>query len=106
MKVLVELCVVPQVQDISVSPYIAACEDVLASRGLIRELHAYGTNIEGPWDEVFAAVKECHQVVHRMGAVRVMSVIKVATRTDREQSLADKVQSVEKKLKFKPGDKP
>ncbi len=33
-----------------------------------------------------------------MGAPRVSTVIKVGTRTDREQSMEDKVRSVEEKL--------
>jgi uncharacterized protein YqgV (UPF0045/DUF77 family) len=32
------------------------------------QLHANGTNIEGEWDEVFAAVRRCHEAVHAMGA--------------------------------------
>ena len=27
---------------------------------------AYGTNIEGEWDEVFAVVKKCHERIHEM----------------------------------------
>ncbi|HMD53915.1 MAG TPA: MTH1187 family thiamine-binding protein, partial [Phycisphaerae bacterium] len=53
---------------------------------------------EGPWDEVFAAVKKCHEVVHAKGAPRIVSTLKIGTRTDRAQSLEDKVRSVEEKL--------
>jgi uncharacterized protein (TIGR00106 family) len=98
MNVLVELTVVPLGVGLSLSPYVAACEKVLAEAGLAHELHAYGTNIEGEWDAVFAAVKRCHEVVHALGAPRIMTVIKAGTRTDREQSLADKVESVKAKL--------
>ena len=34
MKVIVDLCVVPLVVGISLSPYVAACEKVLAEAGL------------------------------------------------------------------------
>jgi len=60
--------------------------------------HAYGTNIEGEWDEVFAAIKRCHQVVHAMGAPRISTTIKLGTRTDRAQTMEDKVASVREKL--------
>lgn len=60
-------------------------------------MHAYGTNIEGEWDDVFAAVKRCHEVVHEMGAPRITTTLKFGTRTDREQSMQDKVSSVEEK---------
>ena len=62
-------------------------------------MHAYGTNIEGEWDAVMAAVKRCHEVVHQLGAPRISSTLKVGTRTDRSQSMADKVRSVEDKLR-------
>lgn len=98
MKVTVELCVVPLGVGVSVSEYVAACERVLAAAGLEHELHAYGTNIEGDWDAVFAAVKRCHEVVHELGAPRIFTTLKVGTRTDRQQSLQDKLSSVRARL--------
>jgi len=49
-------------------------------------------------DEVFAAIKRCHEAVHEMGAPRITATIKLGTRTDRSQSMDDKVRSVEEKL--------
>jgi uncharacterized protein (TIGR00106 family) len=98
MKVLVDVSVVPLGVGVSVSKYVAACERVLEEAGLKPQLHAYGTNVEGEWDEVFAAVKRCHEVVHEMGAPRVSTSMRVGTRTDREQTLRDKVESVRRQL--------
>jgi len=98
MHIIADLTVVPLGVGVSVSPYVAACEKILKEAGLNIRLHAYGTNIEGEWDDVFAAVKRCHEVIHEMGAPRVSSVMKFGTRTDREQSMDDKVRSVEEKL--------
>ena len=98
MNVIVDLCIVPIGVGVSLSPYVAACERVLAEAGLKTVLHAYGTNIEGEWDSVFAAIKKCHQVVHDLGAPRVSTVIKLGTRTDRIQTMEDKVRSVEARL--------
>ncbi|GAW67921.1 protein containing DUF77 [Geoanaerobacter pelophilus] len=98
MKVLVDLCVVPLGVGVSVSSYVAACEKVLVEAGLKVALHSYGTNIEGEWDEVFAAVKRCHEVVHGMGAPRITTTIKLGTRTDRDQSMEDKIRSVREKM--------
>lgn len=95
MHVIVDLCVVPLGVGVSVSPQVAACQKVIRASGLSHRLHAYGTNIEGPWDEVMAVVKRCHEVVHEMGAPRITSTLKVGTRIDRAQSLDDKVASVE-----------
>ncbi|HVZ80172.1 MAG TPA: MTH1187 family thiamine-binding protein [bacterium] len=99
MKVIADLCVVPLGVGVSVSEYVAACEKVLKKAGLKIQLHAYGTNIEGEWDKVFAAVKRCHQEIHRMGAPRITTTLKFGTRTDRSQTMADKVKSVRAKLK-------
>jgi uncharacterized protein (TIGR00106 family) len=98
MKVLVDLCVVPMGVGVSVSTYVAACERVLTEAGLKTSLHSYGTNIEGEWDDVFTAIKRCHEVVHEMGAPRITTTIKLGTRTDREQTMEDKVKSVQDKL--------
>lgn len=99
MHVIVDLCVIPLGVGVSISPFVAACQRVLSDAGLKTHLHAYGTNVEGEWDAVFAAVKRCHEVVHAMGASRVSSTLRVGTRTDRAQSMDDKVRSVEEKLR-------
>jgi uncharacterized protein (TIGR00106 family) len=98
MKVMVDLCVVPIGVGVSVSEYVAECERLIAAAGLKAQLHPYGTVIEGEWDAVFALVKRCHERVHEMGAPRVFTTLKVGTRTDREQSMEDKVDSVRAKL--------
>lgn len=98
MKVIIDLCVVPLGVGLSVSKYVVACQKIIQGAGLKSQLHAYGTNIEGEWDAVFDAVKKCHERVHEMGAQRITTTIKVGTRTDRDQTMADKVSSVEDKL--------
>lgn len=98
MKVILDLCVVPIGVGVSVSQYVAACHEILTKAGLKVELHAYGTNIEGEWDGVMAAVKECHEEIHRMGAPRITTTIKLGTRTDRDQTMSEKIDSVKTKL--------
>ncbi len=98
MKVIADLCVVPVGVGVSVSEHVAACLRILKEAGLKTQLHAYGTNIEGEWDTVFAAIKRCHEAVHEMGAPRISTSLKVGTRIDRAQTMADKVSSVEKKM--------
>ncbi|MDA8744823.1 MTH1187 family thiamine-binding protein [Rubripirellula amarantea] len=98
MKVIIDLCVVPMGVGVSVGKYVVECQKVLREAGLNHQVHAYGTNIEGDWDDVFAAVKRCHERVHAMGAPRITTSIKVGTRIDREQSMQDKINSVVEKL--------
>jgi uncharacterized protein (TIGR00106 family) len=98
MKVIVDLTIIPIGVGVSLSKYVAACQRVFEDAGLKTQLHANGTNIEGEWDEVFAAIKRCHEVVHAMGAPRISTIIKAGTRTDREQTMEDKILSVQTKL--------
>lgn len=98
MKVIVDLCVVPMGVGVSVSKYVALCQQVLEGAGLEHRLHAYGTNIEGGYDQVFAAIKQCHEKIHAAGAPRITTTIKLGTRIDRDQTMDDKVQSVAEKL--------
>ncbi len=98
MKTIVDLCVVPLGVGVSVSKYVAECEKILTNAGLKIQLHAYGTNIEGEWDEVFEAIKKCHEKIHNMGAPRITTTIKLGTRIDRNQTMEDKVNSVKAKM--------
>jgi uncharacterized protein (TIGR00106 family) len=84
VKVIVELCVVPIGVGVHLAPTIAACEKVLTGAGLKIQLHPNGTAIEA-----------CHQAVHAMGCPRVYTTVKINTRTDKEQSLEEKVASVQ-----------
>ena len=98
MNVMIDLCVVPMGVGVSVSEYVAECERLIDAAGLESELHPYGTVIQGEWDDVFAVVKQCHERIHAMGAPRVFTAIKAGTRIDRDQTMAEKVDSVRRKL--------
>jgi uncharacterized protein (TIGR00106 family) len=98
MNVIADLCIVPMGVGVSVSSYIAACERILMDAGLEIQLHAYGTNIEGEWEDVFSAIRRCHEEIHRLGAPRITTTLKFGTRTDRDQHMAEKVESVRAKL--------
>ena len=98
MHVIADISIVPLGVGLSLSPYVAACEKVLAEAGLNPKLHAYGTNVEGEWDAVFGALKRCHELLHEMGAPRVSTNLRCGTRTDKTQSIDDKVRSVRDKL--------
>ena len=98
MHVIAAFTLIPLGVGLSLSPYVAEVERYLASTGLHFELHANGTNIEGEWEAVMAAVKGCHERLHAMGVPRIHSTLQVGTRTDRVQRMADKIASVQGKL--------
>jgi len=99
MKVIVDLAIVPIGVGVSLAPYVAACRRVLEQAGLEPVMHANGTNIEGEWNQVFGAVKKCHETLHEMGAARISTNMRVGTRTDMDQNMADKIRSVEDELR-------
>lgn len=98
MNTIAEFTIIPIGVGVSLSKYVAACEQILDESGLSYELHANGTNLEGEWDEVIGAIKTCHERLHEMGVPRIATQIKIGTRTDRAQKMADKIESVKEKL--------
>ncbi len=98
MFVIADFCIVPIGVGVSVSKYVAECQRIFKEYKLNFKMHAYGTNIEGEWNDVFSAIEKCHQVIHNMGAPRISSTLRIGTRTDRDQKMNDKIVSVEQKL--------
>jgi len=98
MNVIADVCIIPLGVGLSVSKYVVACEKVFVESGLTPRLHGYGTNVEGDWDTVMNAVKKCHETIHDLGAPRISTNIRIGTRTDRKQTIDDKIQSVNSKL--------
>lgn len=101
MHTIVDFTIVPIGVGVSLSEYIAACERILAESGLTYEMHANGTNVEGEWDEVFAVIRRCHETLHAMGVPRIHTDVKLGTRVDKSQRMADKVAGVKVKLESK-----
>jgi uncharacterized protein (TIGR00106 family) len=98
MNVLVDICVVPMGVGVSVSKYVVECQKIFDDAGLNHQMHSYGTNVEGEWDAVMTAIRQCHEKMHEMGAPRVGSTLRMGTRTDRDQSMQDKIDSVNSKM--------
>ncbi len=82
--------------DASASEYIAEIQRRLAGETRVRHrMHAMGTSLEGPTADILAVVAELHEVPFSMGVPRVYTVLKLDERRDKEQTLDDKVASVE-----------
>ncbi len=91
MKATAEIQVIPIGAGVSVRQFVKKAHETLAASGLNAQLHAFGTNVEGELDDILAAVKNVHEVLHAAGVVRVSSAIKIGTRTDKEPTLAAKL---------------
>ncbi len=98
MHAIADVCIIPLGVGASVSREVTECERILRESGLKTRLHAYGTNVEGEWDDVMAAVRRCHEALHAMGVPRISTNIRIGTRTDKPQTMEDKIRKVEEAL--------
>lgn len=90
MKATAELQVVPIGTGVSVRQEITRVTKILKHYEFLIETHASGTNIEGDLKDILAAVKQIHAVLHTEGTVRLVSYLKLETRTDKTPTLAGK----------------
>lgn len=90
MKATAELQVIPVGSGVSVRAEIARVVELLQGHGFILETHASGTNIEGELAEILRVVGQIHEVLHHAGSVRLVSYLKLETRTDKTPTLAGK----------------
>ena len=90
MKATAELQVVPLGEGVSVRAQVERVVALLAQYPFIIETHASGTNIEGEMSDILGAVEQIHYALHEDGVVRLMSYIKLETRTDKSPTLEGK----------------
>ena len=91
MKALAEIQVVPLGVGVSVRKEVMRAHHLIEEFDLVVQLHSYGTNVEGELDEIFAAVKKIHETLHAEGTVRIVTNMKIGTRTDKDASLKKKL---------------
>src|SRR3954463_1229376 len=88
--------------DASAGEYIAEIQRRLAAQDRVGyKLHAMGTSLEGSTEDILAVVAGLHRGPFGMGLQRVYSVRKLDERGAKEQTLDDKVRSVEERLEEK-----
>jgi len=90
MKATAELQVIPVGEGVSVRQQVMRIVELLQGHDFILETHASGTNIEGELTDILAVVEQVHETLHREGSVRLVSYLKLETRTDKVPTLAGK----------------
>lgn len=102
MTVHAEISIIPisKSHDTSMSKEVAAAFDAISKiEGLKATLTALGTQIEAKdLASVLLAIETAHQAVKSVGALRIISSVRIDERLDKDQTLQDKVQSVKQKL--------
>ena len=90
MKATAELQVVPIGSGVSVRKEITRVVELLKGHDFIIETHASGTDIEGELTDILNAVEQIHETLHKEGSVRLISYLKLETRTDKTPTLVGK----------------
>lgn len=97
MRLMVLFSIHPIGKGEHVGKWVARAVAVIRDSGLEHELGPSGTTILGEWDEVFACIKRCHEVVGK-DAARVSSLIKVDQWDHTSGAIRAKVRRVEARL--------
>lgn len=95
MKATGDIQCIPIGSGVSVRAEVKRAHRILEEAGLNATLHPNGTSVEGELEAILDAVRTIHETLHAEGVVRLVSYVKVATRTDKDPSLAGKL--------FEPG---
>lgn len=90
MKATAELQIVPIGDGVSVRKEISRVLEILQDYDFKIEFHASGTNLEGEMQDILAVVEKIHATLHAEGSVRLLSYLKLETRTDKMPTLAGK----------------
>ncbi|MGD8236847.1 MAG: MTH1187 family thiamine-binding protein [Chromatiales bacterium] len=90
MKATADLQVIPLGSGVSARKEVQRAVELLKEYEFIIHTHGAGTNIEGEMEEILSAVNKIHAVLHSEGSVRLISYLKLETRTDKETTLAGK----------------
>ena len=97
MQVMVLFSIHPVGKGAHVGKWVARAVQVIRDSGLEHEVGPSGTTVLGAWDDVFACLKRCHEVVGR-DAARVSSLVKVDQWAFQPGAIRAKVAKVERRL--------
>lgn len=77
-----ELSIEPMGEGTHVHELISRALQIIRASGLVHEVHAMGTNIEGDWERVMPVVKRCMDVLYEQGVERLAVSLKINDRRD------------------------
>lgn len=94
---VMELTIIPLGRGRSISGDIADLVKTIEGSGLDYRMTAFGTLVEGTWDQLVALAKKCHFAV-RNKTERVLTMIRIDDYGERTGEIEGAVNRVEKKL--------
>lgn len=94
---VLELTIIPRGSGSSTSGDIAALVKIIESSGLDYQMTAFGTLLEGTWDQLMDVAKRCHFEA-RSKSERVLTMMRIDDYGDRTSEIRGAISRVEKKL--------
>lgn len=94
MNTLVAVAIAPLGQGDELAPLVSQVIDVIRKSGLANRTNSMFTEIEGPWDEVMALVKEATFILVDQG-YRTEVILKADIRPGYQGMLTEKVRKVD-----------
>ncbi len=96
---IIELNIIPLgTPSPSIGDAVAAAVGALRAQGLSCELTPFGTVLDGSVEEALDAAKAAHEAAFAGGVQRVMTIIKIDDRRDKQATAASKVESLRARL--------
>ncbi len=96
---IAEITVVPSGVGPSVSSYVARAHRVIKKHSKIKcQLTPMSTILEGELDDLLAVIREIHNSTFDDQVKRVLTLVKIDERRDKELTMQGKLDSVESKL--------
>lgn len=97
MNTLVAVAIAPFGVGDELAPYVTEAVRVIRDSGLPYRTNSMFTEIEGPWDEVMAVVRDATFVLAEQG-IRTEVILKADVRPGFERMMDSKVEKVEELL--------
>lgn len=93
---VLELTIIPR-HSSSTSSDIAGLVQIIEASGLDYQMTAFGTLLEGTWDQLMDVAKRCHFAM-RAKSERVLTLMRLDDYAERTREISGAVQRVENKL--------
>lgn len=87
LDVVANVAITPLGQGASMSKSVETCRKILQAYHLAPHAHALGTNVHGPMSKIEAAIRECHQTLHKQGIERISTELTYNSRIGKKQSI-------------------
>jgi len=94
--IVADISIVPVGSGTSISKFIKAAIKIIEENGVKFSIGPMSTTVEvTSLNELFLITKKIHEVVFGMGALRIITTIKIDDRKDKKLSIKSKLNSIE-----------